>query len=128
MESLIFLTEKKNRTIKARTCANSTTQQKYTGQDEATSPTALTKSHLITAVINAKQNWDVITADIPNAFVQMEKQMQNNKRTIMKIWGTLVNMLVNRVPQDYQNFVLHKGKHKIIYVEMKKALYRMLQS
>ena len=37
-------------------------------------------------------------------------------------------MLVNRVPQDYQNFVLHKGKHKIIYVEMKKALYRMLQS
>jgi hypothetical protein len=37
-------------------------------------------------------------------------------------------MLVNTAPQDYQNFMLHEGKHKIIYVEMKKALYGMLQS
>ena len=39
----------------------------------------------------------------------------------------LVGMLVNIAPQNYQDFVLHNGKHKIIYVEMKKALYRMLQ-
>ena len=55
MESLIFLTEKKDGTIKARTCANGSTQREYTGRDEAASPTALTESHLITAVIDAKK-------------------------------------------------------------------------
>ena len=55
MESLIFLTEKKDGRIKARTCANGSTQREYTKRNEATSPTALTESHLITAVIDAKQ-------------------------------------------------------------------------
>ena len=52
MKGLIFLTKKKNGTIKAKTCANSRTQREYTGHDEAASLTALTKSHLITAVID----------------------------------------------------------------------------
>jgi hypothetical protein len=55
MESLIFITEKKDGRIKARTCANGSTQREYTERDEAASPTALTESHLITAVIDAKQ-------------------------------------------------------------------------
>jgi hypothetical protein len=32
----------------------------------------MTESHLITAVINAKQGCDIMTANIPNAFVQMD--------------------------------------------------------
>ena len=55
MESLIFLTEKKDSTIKARTCANGSTQREYTGCNEAASPTALTESHLIMAVIDANK-------------------------------------------------------------------------
>jgi hypothetical protein len=55
-ESLIFLTEKKDRTIKARMCTNGSSQRKYTGLNKAASPTALTESHLIIAVINAKQH------------------------------------------------------------------------
>ena len=46
----------------------------------------------------------------------------------MKIRGTLVNMLMDIDPLTYQDYVLHEKKHKIIYVEMKKALYGMLQS
>jgi hypothetical protein len=65
MESLIFLTEKKDRKIKARTCANGSTQCEYIDCEEATSPTAMTKSHLITAVINIKQGRDVMSAKIP---------------------------------------------------------------
>jgi transcriptional regulator len=40
MESLIFLTEKKDGKIKARTCANGNTQQEYTDRDKAASPRA----------------------------------------------------------------------------------------
>jgi hypothetical protein len=69
MESLIFLTEKKDGKIKARTCTNGSTQQEYTNCDEAASSTAMTKFHMITAILDAKQGRNVMTADIPNAFV-----------------------------------------------------------
>jgi hypothetical protein len=129
MESLIFLFEKKDGTIKAQTCANSSTQREYTAQDKVASPTALTESHLITAVIKVKQGRDMITANIPNAFVQMDMtNKSNNEKTIMKIRGTLVDMLVDINPMIYHDYVLYKGKNKILYVEMKKVLYGVLQS
>jgi hypothetical protein len=41
MESLIFLTEKRDKTIKARACANGSTQRAYIPREEASSPTTL---------------------------------------------------------------------------------------
>jgi hypothetical protein len=55
MESLIVLNKKKDGRIKARTCANRNTQHEYTKRNKAASFTAITESHFITAVINAKQ-------------------------------------------------------------------------
>ena len=37
-------------------------------------------------------------------------------------------MLISLAPQDYQDFVRDEGNHKVLYVEMLKALYGMLQS
>jgi hypothetical protein len=70
MESLLFLIEKRNGRIKARTCANGSTQREYINREDATSPTAATESILITGVIEAKQQRDIMTNDVPNAFVQ----------------------------------------------------------
>jgi hypothetical protein len=70
MESLIFLVEKHDGRVKARTCANGSTQHAYMERDDAASRTAMTESILITSTIDAKQKRDLMTADIPNAFVQ----------------------------------------------------------
>jgi hypothetical protein len=54
--------------------------------DDATSPTAMTESILITATINAKKKRDVMITDIPNAFVQTdvdEKNQVKGERIIM---------------------------------------------
>eukprot|EP00957_Ditylum_brightwellii_P079041 6011857-Ditylum_brightwellii.AAC.1 len=48
MESLIFLTKKRDETIKARACANGSTQRPYIAREEAASPTAATEAILIT--------------------------------------------------------------------------------
>ena len=69
MSSLMFLTEKRDGTIKARACANGSTQRSYINKDEAASPTVSTETLLTTAVIDAKQNRDAMTLEIPNAFV-----------------------------------------------------------
>ena len=70
MSSLIILTEKRDVTIKVRVCANGSTQRSYINKEEAASPTMSAEALLATAVIDTKQNRDVITLDIPNAFVQ----------------------------------------------------------
>ena len=89
----------------------------------------MTESHLITAVLDTKQGRDIMTADIPNAFVQTDiKDQEVGSRTIMKIRGQLVDMLVDLAPQDYEDYVLYEGQQKVLYVRMKKALYGMLQS
>jgi hypothetical protein len=90
MESLIFLVEKCDGRVKARTCANGSTQRAYMERDDAASPTAMTESILANHrhTIDAKQKYDVMTADIPNAFVQTdvdEKNQVKGEHIIMKI-------------------------------------------
>ena len=125
MESLIFLSEKRDGTVKARTCANGSTQRPYTPKEEAASPTAATEAIMITGVIEAKQRRDVMTLDVPNAFVQTDIP-QMSEKIIMKIRGPLVDILVNINPEMYKDYVVMEGKHKVLYVQMLKALYGMM--
>ena len=60
MNSLIFLTEKRDGTIKARACANGSTQRSYIERDKAASPTVSKEALMITSVIEAKQKRDVV--------------------------------------------------------------------
>ena len=127
MESLIFLTEKRDGTVKARTCANGSTQREYIPREEATSPTAATEAILITGVLDAKQGRDVMTLDIPNAFVQTEIP-ERDEKIIMKIRGRLVDILTEICPGVYDDYVIYEGKQKVLYVKMLRALYEMLIS
>ena len=80
-------------------------------KDEATSPTAATESIMLTGVIEAKQGRDIITLDVPNAFVQMSiLQGKNDKKVIMKIRGALVDILVEMSPETYKEYVIYKNK------------------
>jgi hypothetical protein len=127
MESLIFLVEKRDGRIKARACANGSVQRSYVPKEDATSPTAMTESILLTATIEAHEGRDVMTADIPNAFVQTEVD-QSKEKIIMKIRGPMVDMLVEMEPTRYAKYVVYEGKEKVLYVQLLKALYGMLQS
>ena len=127
MNSLIFLTEKRDGTIKARACANGSTQRNYIKKDEATSPTVTTEALITTAVIDAKQGRDVVTLDIPNAFVQTPIP-ESEEKVIMRMTGLLVDHLVNLFPTEYKKYITIQNQTKILYVEMKKALYGMMLS
>ena len=93
-KSLMFLTEKRNGTTKGKTYANGSTQHSYASKDEASSPTAATESILLTTAIEAKEERDVTTLDIPNAFLQtsLPKDETTDERIIMKLRGILVDM------------------------------------
>jgi len=129
LESLIFLTEKKDGLIKGRHCANGNPQRQWMDQEQVSSPTVMTESTMITAIIEAKENRDVATCDIPNAFIQteVEKQDKDGHCTIMKIRGPLVEILCEMDP-NYRQFVVNENNRQVLYVHIIKALYGLMIS
>ena len=95
LELLIFLTEKKSGELKARHCANRSLQCHYMNQEEISSPTISTESTILTAVIEAYENQDVGTGDIPNAFIQTNHPItdKDGHKTIMRMRGKVVEFL-----------------------------------
>ena len=74
LESLIFLAEKKvDQSVKARTCANGKPQRQWSDKEEKSSPTVSIASVFLTSMIEAKENRDVATVDVPNAFIQTDQ-------------------------------------------------------
>ena len=51
-----------------------------------------------------------MTVDVPNTFVQTEID-QSWEKIIIKIWGVLVDMLVEMEPEVYRDFGVMHGKH-----------------
>jgi hypothetical protein len=85
---------------------------------------------LITGVIEAKEERDVMTCNIPNAFIQayLPKKEPGEDRVVMKITGVLVDMLAGIKPKLYGPAVVMENQKKAIYVEVLKAIYGMLEA
>ena len=115
MESLIFLNEKRDGTIKSRMCANGSTQRAYISREEASSPTAASEAIITTGVIDAKQRRDIMTNDVPNAFVQTPVP-QDGEKIIMKIQGQLVGLLLEIAPESYEPFIVYENNKMVLYV------------
>jgi hypothetical protein len=68
LESLMFLNEKRDGTIKGRACADGQNQRETAVPGATTPPTVALESVLITATIGAYEERDVAIVDVPDAF------------------------------------------------------------
>eukprot|EP00980_Cylindrotheca_fusiformis_P001123 scaffold313_cov73-Cylindrotheca_fusiformis.AAC.1 len=87
----------------------------WLSREDAASPTASLEGVFLTATIDAHEGRDVMTADVPNAFIQtqMPERKEGEDRVIMKITGVLVvDLLVELDPQTYKNFVVFENGKK----------------
>jgi hypothetical protein len=71
LESLMFLKEKRDGTIKCRACADGRNQRETAVPGAATSPTVALESVLITTTIDAYEERDVAIADVPGNDVHL---------------------------------------------------------
>ena len=71
-EALMFLTEKRNKDIKGRMVYNGKPTREWLSKEDSASPTASLEAIFILAAIDAHEGRDIMTADIPNAFIQTE--------------------------------------------------------
>jgi len=124
LSSLIFLKEKKNGTVKARSCANGSVQRSHVAKEEAASPTVALESVLVTAAIDARENREVLTIDIPGAFLHAT----NDDYVVMRMNGTLAELMAKTDPKLYRKYLTDEKGKKVLYLCLQKALYGMMKS
>ena len=108
MEALMFLTEKRDKSVKGRMVYNGKPTREWLTREDSASPTAALESIMLSAVIDAHEGRDVMCADKPNAFIQAEMPdiSDSEERVTMKIAGVLVDMLVQLSPEIYGPYVV----------------------
>jgi hypothetical protein len=124
LEYLMFLKQKRCGRIKGRGCADGRKQRVYMTKEETGSPTVMTEGLFLSCTIDAKEERDVATTDIPGAFMQTDMDAVVHVR----LSGPLAAMLVRVDPKKYKKFVtMEKGK-PVVYVRLLKALYGTMQA
>ena len=106
--ALLFLSEKTDGSIKARLVFNGKPTRDWLSREDTTSQTASQEGIFMTATVDAKEERDVMSNDIPNAFIQAEvpKDKKKSKQIIIKITGKLVNVLISIAPETYGGYVV----------------------
>jgi hypothetical protein len=111
-------------TIKGRGCADGRKQREYTLNDTDKLANGCHQSLMLSCIIDAKEGFDVATADIPGAFMQTDM-----KGTVyMVLEGTMAELLVKIKPKLYREYLLMKKGKPMLYVQLKKALYGTMQA
>ena len=77
-------------------------QRGFIIKEEASSPTACTKAIMLTAVVDAKEERDVVTVDIPNAFMQIViLDADKYYHVMVQYRGAIVNILCDRTQRVF---------------------------
>ena len=123
LQYLMFLKEKHCGKVKARGCADGHKQHFYKMKDETSSPTMNVEALFITCLIDAMEGREVMTCDIPGAFMQSEM----DELIHMKLEGEIALLLI-RLDPSFQQFLTYQRGKPVIYTELNKALYGTLQA
>lgn len=121
---LMYLKQKRCGKIKARGCADGRKQRLWKTKEETTSPTVRTESVFLSAIIDAYENRNVITCDIPGAFMQADI----DEVVHVKFEGEIAELLMKIDEKLYKPFSTLENGKTVIYVELQKALYGTLQA
>ena len=91
-------------------------------KEEASSRTRSTDSVVITSLRNARERRYITITDIPGAFLQYDAEGV----VILRIEGSMVQALLKIELQLYREHVVLNNEKKVIYVQIRKALYGLL--
>jgi hypothetical protein len=120
----MYLKEKHNGTIKAHGCADGHPQRLYKTKSETSSPTVLTEAIFLTALIDAQEGREVMTVDIPGAFMQSDM----DELVHVKLEGPMAKLLAKVDPGKYHQYIAIENGRTVFYVELAKVLYGTLQA
>ncbi len=116
---------KRDGKVKGRACADGSTQRQYVPRDEASSPTLSLEALMALLLINAYEERDTAIFDVPGAY--LHAKIPDDKFAILKIEGEFVDIMCEVNP-EYKDDVRFENGKKVLYVQILRALYGMIES
>jgi hypothetical protein len=121
----MFLKEKRDGTIKGRTCADGHKQREKAKPGAATSPTVKLESVLITSTTDAFKGREVGVVDVLGAYLIADM----DEEVIMLLRGRLAELMFKTAPHIYKKYItVDVNNQPVLYVKLQKALYGCLRS
>jgi hypothetical protein len=121
---LLFMVMKRNGTLKSRACADGRQQRVWTNKEDVSSPTPCIEALKYTLIINALEERDVATVDLPEQFLQTDM----DEEIYLKINGPLAVLLVESDKGRWEKHLRKEHGRPVIYVRCKKAIYGTLNA
>ena len=123
LQYLMFLKQKHCGKAKGHGCANGWKQRVYKTKEDTSSPTISVEALFLTCLIDAIEGRSVATCDVPGAFMQVDIDEQIH----VCLDGELAELLM-KVDPTYKQFIAYECNKPVIYTELDKALYGVLQA
>jgi len=83
-------------------------------KEEAASPTVALESVFVTAAIDVRENREVVTIDIPGAFLHAT----NDNYVVMRMNGTLAELMAKTDPKLYRKYLTDEKGKKVLHVRL----------
>ena len=126
LNAINLIKEKRDGTIKGRTCADGSKQRQYLREDESvSSPTVSLEGLFATLVIDAYEGRDVATFDIPGAY--LHALMPKDKQVLLKLKGQFVDIMCE-INGEYKKHVRYEKGQKTLYLLTLRAIYGCIES
>lgn len=122
---LMFLKKKRDGKVKGRGCADGRKQRLYIDKCDASSPTISTEAVFLIIMVAAKEERDVAIVDIPGAFLHTKLE---GETVIVRFDGRMAEILAVIDPKLYLPHITMENGKPVLYGELKKVLYGMLQA
>ena len=126
IDSMMLLAQKESGEVKGRLVGRGDQSHDFLTKEDTASPTVSQDGIEATCTIDAYEGRDMMSMDVPNAFIQTITPKGKNK-IIMKITGVMVKYMIDIAP-EYRDFVVLENNKRVIYVEVHRAIYGMLIS
>jgi hypothetical protein len=101
-------------------------QQNHVAKEEAALPMVGLESVFATAAIDAKENREVVTIDIPEAFLHATNE--DCDYVVMRMNRMLAKLMAKTDPKLYQKYLTNEKGKKVLYLFLQKALYGIMKS
>jgi Reverse transcriptase (RNA-dependent DNA polymerase) len=118
LRSISVIKEKRDGSLKGRTCADGSTQQGKFTKAETSSSTISNDALFLSIMIDAYENRDVATADVAGAYLHAPMKQFIS----MRFTGWAVDLLCEVNP-DYSAYVVYEKNIQVLYVRCNKAIY-----
>ncbi len=127
LSSLINIVKKRDGQVHVQAVADGSKERTQPGykKEDGASPTIATNSIMITTAIDAHEQCNVATIDIPGTSLHV----YNNKETFMLLKDHLAELMVQVDTQLYRKLVIYdKNNQALLYIKLSKAIYDLLKT